>query len=130
MNSAIEFHDSRVSSIRAAGGDLHLELSAYVHCSNGRPGIEAGSVFLQPAEVLFSGAEHEEAGDACVGSISDAIIAVDSSPFVNMLPVPFAAKGTVTALLTFASGAVLSVRANGLTCELAGDPVFVETYDG
>ncbi len=131
MNSAIEFHDSTVADIRAVAGALHLDLpSAYVHRSIGQPGIDSGTVFLQPAEVVFSNATHKEAGGPCGGSISDASISVNGREFANMVPLPFTAQGTVSASFIFTSGGVLSVNGTGVSCQVSGEAVLVEAYDG
>jgi hypothetical protein len=130
MNSALEFHDSEVANVRAVAGALHLELpSAYVHRSSGQPGIDSGSVFLQPAQVVFSNAVHKQAGGPCAGSISDACISVNGEEFANMVPLPFAAQGTVSASFTFTSGGILSVNGTGVSCQVSGEAVFLEAYD-
>jgi hypothetical protein len=131
MNAALEFHDSEVSSVRAVADDVRIELpSAYVHRSSGRPGIDSGSVFLQPAAVIFSRAVVEETSGPCTGAISDASISVNGEQFSNVVPVPFAAVGAVAGSFTFASGGVLSVSGEGVSCQVSGKPVFVEAYDG
>ena len=131
MNSALEFHDSEVAAIRAVAGTVRLELpSAYVHRSSGKPGIDSGDVFLQPAEVVFSNAVHAEANGPCTGAISDGTITVNGKPFSNIVPVPFRESGSVAALFSFVSGGVLSVSGSAVSCNTSGEPVFLEKYDG
>lgn len=43
MNSAIEIHDSRLTSITLRGDLLELCLRAYIHKSDGTPGFDAGT---------------------------------------------------------------------------------------
>jgi hypothetical protein len=131
MNSAIEFHDSEVASVRAVSGDLRLQFSAaYVHRSVGRPGIDSGEGFIQPAEVVFSNAVHSEANGPCIGAISDGAVVVNGEEYANHLPVPFAARGKVSGSFTFASGGVLTVAGAGVSCQVSGEAKFVEKYDG
>ena len=131
MNSAIEFHDSEVASVRAASGDVRLEFSAaYVHRSVGRPGIDAGEGFIQPAEVVFSNAVHSESEGPCIGELADGTVLVDGEEYSNHLPVPFAASGKVTGSFIFASGGVLTVTGGGVSCQVFGHAKFVEKYDG
>lgn len=42
-NSAIELHDSAVTARRRRGGRVVLHLDAYVHVSDGEPGVDPGS---------------------------------------------------------------------------------------
>ena len=131
MNSALELHDSKVAAIRKVGGALHVEFgSAYVHRSEGRPAIDAGSGYTQPAEMIFSEAEYSERDGACVGAISDGVIATEGARFENLVPLPFSALGHVSATITFASGAVLQVKGRGVSCVPTGPAQFVEAYDG
>ena len=131
MNSALEFHDSGVSSVRAVAGEVRIELpSAYVHRSEGRPGKDQGSVFLQPAELVFSNAVLSEEAGPCTGAISDASISVNGREFSNMVPIPFRGEGVISASFTFESGAILTVNGSGVSCQVSGNPVFLEAYDG
>src|SRR5258708_25939873 len=98
MNSAIELHDSDVAAIRMSGGALHVVFeSAYVHRSAGRPGTDAGSGYLQPAEMIFSDAQYSESAGPCTGAISDGEISTEVEKFDNMIPLPFSALGNVSA---------------------------------
>ena len=46
-NAAIELHDSSVTAIRMEGSDVVIDLDAYVHVSEGAPGIDAGTGWTQ-----------------------------------------------------------------------------------
>ena len=131
MNVALEFHDSEVAGVRAVAETVRLELRpAYIHRSSGTPGRDAGEVFLQPAEVVFSSAVHSEAEGPCIGALSDGIITVNGKPFSNMVPVPFRESGDVVASFTFVSGGVLSISGSAVSCVTSGDGKFLEKYDG
>jgi len=93
MNSALEFHDSKVESLRTAGGELRVVLSAYVHRSEGRPAVDTGSGYVEPAELIFVDASYSESGCACVGTISDGTLCADSTQFENLIPLPLSLSG-------------------------------------
>ena len=121
-------HDSKVQAIEAAGGLLRIVFSsAYVHRSTGRPGIDAGSGYTQPAELAFSGASWVGVPEQCSGTISDgSVLVADQS--LSLIPLPFSASGNIFAKIVFVSGDVLSVSATSVVCSCSGEPRFVENY--
>ena len=117
--------------LRHAESTLHMIFEpAYVHRSNGRPGVDAGSGFLQPAEIVFTGAQVTEKDGPCKGAISEGMISVSGKKFDSVLPLPYEASGKVSAEFTFESGAVLSVTATGVSCASTGPAELVDGYDG
>jgi hypothetical protein len=131
MNSAIELHDSKIEAMRMSGGDLHLVFSsAYVHRSAGRPGIDAGSGHVEPAEMVFAGASFSESGGTCIGPVSDGSLSVENGKFENFIPLPLGLSGRVSATIAFSSGSVLAVTATGVSYQATGPARFVEAYEG
>ena len=130
MNAALELHDSKVSAAQEAGGTLRLLFSAaYIHHSEGRPGIDPGAGFVQPAELVFSGASWHGLSPECAGPLSDGTLTAGGESF-SLIPFPFSVTGELKAEFVFVSGAVLSVSAKSVACSCAGEPRFVETYGG
>jgi hypothetical protein len=129
MKSAIEFHDSEVVELQVTEGALHILLEpAYVHRSQGRPGIDAGSGFLQAAELVFSEAKYTEKDGPCSGPIDEGSVTIAGKRYSDMMPLPIEGKGAVTAEFTFQSGATLSITAKGINGFTKGNPQFVEEY--
>jgi hypothetical protein len=130
MNAALEFHDSEVSLAAGADGTFRVLFSeAYIHRSLGRPGIDAGAGYIQPAELVFSVASWSEPTDSCVGDLSDGCLLIDGKK-LSLVPLPFSASGQVSAEFVFTSGASLSVSASSVVCACTGEPRFVENYAG
>lgn len=131
MNSAIELHDSKIEAMRILGGDLHLVFcSAYVHRSAGRPGIDAGSGHVEPAEMVFAGASFSKSGGTCIGVVSDGSLSVENDKFENVIPLPLGLSGRVSAAIAFSSGSVLAVTATGVCYRTTGPARFLEAYEG
>ena len=131
MNSAIELHDSKIEAMRMSGADLHLVFSAvYVHRSDGRPGIDAGSGHVEPAEMVFAGASFSESGGTCIGAVSDGSLSMENGKFENVIPLPLGLSGCVSATIAFSSGSVLAVTATGVSYRATGPASFVEAYEG
>jgi hypothetical protein len=55
VNAAIEIHDSELAAVAPTENGVIVRLApAYVHRSRARPGFDAGSVWSQPVELLFT----------------------------------------------------------------------------
>jgi len=125
MNAALEFHDSEVSLVEGTDGTLRLLFSAaYIHRSEGHPGRDPGAGYMQPAELIFSGASWQGLSPECSGYLYDGSLTVDGES-LSLIPVPLTATGKLTAVFSFLS-AVLSVSASSVVCSVSGDPRFVE----
>lgn len=53
LNAAIELHDSVVESFVHSEGAIQIALCAYIHKSEGKPGVDAGSGFVQNVTIEF-----------------------------------------------------------------------------
>lgn len=130
MNAALELHDSNVSTARADGDTLRLHLSAgYIHRSEGRPGIDPGSGWVQPVVLVFSGASWHGLSSECTGYLSSGTLTLGDET-MSLIPLPYNVSGGLIAEFVFVSGAILSVSAQSVTCACVGEPCFVEFYGG
>ena len=130
MNAALEFHDSEVALVAGADHTLKIQFSAaYIHRSSGRPGIDAGAGYIQPAELVFSAASWSELSDDYAGDLSSGLLLINGTGY-SLVPLPFSAVGQISAELVFVSGAVLSISASSIRCQHTGEPRFVENYPG
>ena len=130
MNVALEFHDSEVLSTVGACGELRIVFSsAYIHRSSGIPGVDSGTGYVQPAELVFSGATWQGLSPLCSGRLSSGSLVVGGQS-LSLIPLPFSISGRASAELVFVSGAALSVSATSVACSCSGEPRFVETYAG
>lgn len=128
-NRAIEFHDSTFDGVEREGADLSLRFSAaYIHQSEGKPGVDAGSGWVQElrlhiSDVSLSGEILDLPVDLWNGSIS-----LDDQRFDNCLPIPFDYQGRVEVNLE--QGGKLTVIGTRLKVELLGQPKYVEEFSG
>jgi hypothetical protein len=126
MNAALEFHDSKVQQICSVDDTLRIIFSAaYIHRSQGRPGIDAGIGYTQRVEIVFSGASWSETISECRGAISDGELSINGEVH-SLISVPLFALGAISANFIFVSGVHFTVRASAVTCSCLGDPQFVE----
>jgi hypothetical protein len=70
-NCAIELHDSDIASVTATGGNLTVNFRpAVIHKSEGSPGVDKGSVWLQDIDLQFFDAQMSEQPSQ-LGAISE-----------------------------------------------------------
>jgi hypothetical protein len=128
MNVGLEFHDSHVRAVEYSGRNGRLSFEpAYLHHSVGRPGLDAGTGHVQPAEMLLYEAEFIGLSPQCAGPLSAGTLSVDGVAY-SILPVPFHATGAVVATFIFRTGAVLKATAKSVSCTVQGSSSLVETY--
>jgi hypothetical protein len=127
----IEIHDSELTSVKVSDGHIILELSpAYIHMSEGRPGIDAGTGWIQNAVIRVR-------GDAIAGSmnrlpcdLSDGYVKVNGDRSDNLIPIPLVATGYIELHLTSIAGESFRVRGDHITLELLGEPEYMENFPG
>lgn len=128
MNCAIELHDSEVQSVEIGDGLVRIMfLRAYVHCSTGKPGLDAGEGFLQSVEAVFSNATCSGQPAGFAGRVADGSVHVDAA-CIGLLPLPSLITGNISTSVVLVSGAELSIVASSLQCISAGGRTFVEAY--
>ena len=128
MNESLEFHDSTVASVRMSDGALVIEFDdAIVHRTSGRPGVDAGDVLLQGAELVFRGAKPDGNISACTGQISSGTIHLHADA-LRLVPIPFFYSGSARGEITFSNGHLLSFAATGFECSIRGEARFLERF--
>jgi len=129
MNSVIEIHDSRVAEICERKGTVVVHFKpAYLHKSEGRPGIDAGTGWVQEARLIFS--EVFLNGDfpdwPC--DIVDGEIIVAGVRHHNLIPVPLDVAQRAELRLICDSVHTVMISAAGVRLELIGEPRYVEDF--
>lgn len=130
MKSAVELHDSSVSSACVAAGVLELTLHpAYIHISAGSPGVDQGEGHLGAVMLQFSNANL--IGELCNlhGRISDGDLVVHGISR-SVVELPFAEVGRVSLSLILESGTAYFVEASSVQVSLVGPTRYVEPFTG
>jgi hypothetical protein len=124
-NAAIELHDSRVTAIHTEGSAVVLDLDAYVHVSDGRPGVDAGTGWSWPVRmsVRDGAVQRDFEGDALW--IADGTVRIGDRMLDKMLPLALDQAGSVAIELTGGEGR-MTVTGTGLRIESMGEGTFVE----
>lgn len=126
-NRAIEFHDSTFDSCEMEGSNLTLRFSAaYIHESNGEPGIDAGSGWIQEVRLHVDGASLSGEIPELPCDLWDGNIRLGDDLF-QMVPIPLDYTGTVEINLEDGKLRVVGKR---VQLELVGKPKYIEEFPG
>ena len=130
MQSALEFHDSKIASVEQSGNSLILHFSsAYIHHSEGNPGVSSGEVFSQPALLEFTCASWSEWLPSQPEAISDGEIVVNGEA-LSLIPCKFQLSSPVKARFVLVSGRTVTISAASINLKLTGAAHWVESYVG
>lgn len=128
MNREIEIHDSILDSLSLRDGLVVLHFSSvYIHESEGVPGVDAGSGWVQEAYLKIGSA-------VVVGSFSElprdlehGYIKLGITLSDNMIRVPLDRQGAVELRLG-GRGEVISITGISAKLELVGEATYVEEF--
>jgi hypothetical protein len=136
QNRAIEIHDSTLGQITLEAGVAVLHFpEVYIHSSEGRPAIDAGSGWTQEAVIRFGNAHIEgdfshDSREACGGlahHLSDGSLRGNGSLSDNLIPVPLDVEGN-NELTLKCWGDVVRVHGNSAKLDLIGRAIYVEEF--
>ena len=126
----LEFHDTHLASITFEGRDAVLLLRpGYIHRSEGRPGVDEGSGWLQDLDLIILDATCSGVPDDTFfepADIADGTLAIDQVIWENLLPLPFSRCGTSTFTAILATGRRLDIRGSGARVVPRSEPTFLE----
>lgn len=129
MNSEIELHDSVVSQIQEIDRTVLVEFApAYVHKSEGRPGLDTGTGWVQNARMRLTDATISGNRPLLPETLSEGNLRVGGLKYDNLLPVTVQALGPVELRLGFATGQEMVISAEAIVLELTGEAQYVEEF--
>lgn len=129
MNWALEFHDSRLFRLHQLGRKIIIQFEpAYLHCSDGEPGISPGSGWHQNAELVFRSASIDGSPDS-EGSVSEGTLDFQGVK-LNLVPAPCRVCGGVAASFTLSNGNSVKIKAESVELRLLGEPVYIDKFHG
>ena len=131
-NRAIEFHDSTFDGLERDGANLTLRVSAaYIHESEGEPGLDAGIGWVQEVRLHFRNASTRGSMSELPCYLWDGQISL-ADESLQMIPVPLEYSGTVELKLV-ENGEVdgqVEVTGTHVRVELSGERRRMEKFPG
>lgn len=129
INSAIELHDSEITSIVDHDGTIVLELASYLHQSPGRPGIDPGTGWTQNVRLTFLNATLRSNLGRLPDTILDGRLALSDELFENVFSVPSTHVGSTCLQIELANEISLTIRSHGFQAECVDVPTYVEQFN-
>jgi hypothetical protein len=131
VNRRIEVHDTTLAGISYQGRDLRVHLApAYVHASEGRPGLDPGSGWLQDVDLIVSEAVVESSPSRLPAWLSDGTFSAGEIVLENEVPFPLAVPGPVRLRFVTGHGESLAVAGAGASALPRGEPRYLEEFPG
>jgi hypothetical protein len=129
-NAAIEWHDSQVDLVEQLGEDCLLTLTAYVHRSEGEPGVAAGSGWSQRAHLRILRARVEGTVPPLPLTIATGRLTAGASALVNLVPVPSVFREPVRLELVGEGAESLVVLGEAAEVALVGEARYLDEFPG
>ena len=131
MKSAIELHDSECLEIKlSADGRGVLVLDAYIHRTDGEPGVSPGDGGVQRVHISMEMMTTTGEVGSLPATIYEGSLALENSYHDNMVPLPLQAVGGSTLSLMLADDArMIHVSGKDVSVKPRGEFRFVEHVD-
>jgi hypothetical protein len=126
-NRALELHDSEIKLISSANGLIELLLDAYVHESDGVPGVDSGTGWIQPVSVKITAANMAQRVTTPI-TLTDGELKVGSMLLQNCIPLPYHATGGVDFMVQTVENENLRITGSAIDVESIGTAKFVEEF--
>jgi hypothetical protein len=136
QNRVIEIHDSALDEISLEGGMAVLHFpEVYIHSSEGRPAIDAGTGWTQEAVIRVGNAriegkfsqESREAYGGYAHYLYDGSLAINGTISDNLIPIPLDVQGEIELTLE-CWGDIVRVHGSPAKLELIGTAKYIEEY--
>jgi hypothetical protein len=119
MNSLIELHDSRIAEVTNDAGVLTVRFSpAYLHKSDGQPGVDPGTGWTQDIAFVIREASLRGALPMLPCDVSDGELTVAGQSHTNAIPLPLDTPAAVELSILFVAGAEVTIMGRGARVEL------------
>ena len=129
MKSIVELHDSKVAEIVDCHGTVTVHFSpAYLHKSEGRPGVDPGIGWVQNARLVFEDASIHGGIPKLPCDVMDGELFVGAESYGHLIPVPLEVTTAIELRLVFDSARTVTVKGRGVRLELLGEPRYVEEF--
>ena len=130
-NRSIEIHDSVLANVLFSSGQALLYFSAvYIHQSEGIPGCDPGSGWVQAAVLRVQDAMVEGSFSEFPVDLSDGQTQMGETIWQNEIPVPLSHKGAFELRLQamWQGQTIVSFTGSGAELDLLGEPKYVEEF--
>lgn len=129
LNSSMEIHDSILMRVETSAKQLKHSFEGYIHKSQGRPGVDPGSGWIQNLILPIGNGTIEDAFQILPRDLVDGTLCIDEASMQNMIPIPLHASGRIMLkLMDKQSGENMTIRGDHISLELTGEAQYVEDF--
>src|SRR5262245_43246197 len=129
FHSAIELHDSTISAVSQQDSMVVLDFApAYIRKSEQRPGIDAGTGWVQHARLRIDEASVQGLVPVLPADVWDGDLIIDSAKHENIIPLPLSVTQSVALHVEFCTGDHVTIKGFGASLELTGECKYIEDF--
>jgi hypothetical protein len=126
-NSAIELHDSSIEAITNLGDQVFLFMHAYLHQSDGMPGVDKGSGWIQAVIISFTNSTIVGNNKQYPINISDGKLIIGKRTIPNLISILFVGDD-VDLKLDLVNAEHICIKGTRAELTLLGNPKYVEEF--
>jgi hypothetical protein len=131
LNKAIELHNSEVGAITNLHGRIVVHFSpAYLHQSEGRPGVDSGTGWTQAVDMIFESAQISGRAPDFPCVIWNGDFSVEGRGQQGLISIPLCECSESELNLQFDEIQSLCIRGKQLKLILLESPKFIERFPG
>ncbi len=130
MNKALEIHDSNLKEIK--NNDLSIILcldKAIIHHSEGIPGIDKGTCWLQSIEIYLKNASIINEPEDIPNELDYGYFIINGTKYDNMINVPFKESGEIDIMLETLYGNELRINARKIAIAEINSPQYLQDFE-
>jgi hypothetical protein len=130
MKKALEIHDSTISEIKKNDLSIILFLGkGIMHHSEGEPGIDKGTCWLQSIEIYLENARIINEPDDIPNELDFGYFIINGTKYDNMIKVPFKESGDIEVILETFFGNELRINAGKITISEIDSPQYLQDFE-
>jgi len=130
MNKAIELHDSTLFSVTQKSGTATLHFDkTYIHQSEGRPGVDSGTGWLQSIDLEIADAVIESMPKNLPVDLNDGYLIVNGTKTENSVDLPIDTRGDIELQLVTAAGEELKITGKHIASIEKSELEYIEDYN-
>ncbi len=129
MNKELELHDSTLKEIKLDGTAITLYLDkAIVHHSEGTPGVDKGTCWVQRIDILLKNALIIKKPDDIPNDIDYGHFIIDNKKYDNMIKTNFQASTEIEVVFITMYGNKLKIKAKHIIISEVGEPEYLQEF--
>ncbi|TKB11151.1 hypothetical protein [Desulforhopalus sp. IMCC35007] len=130
MNIAFEIHDSTLNEIISEGASTILRFNeAIIHRSEGEPGIDKGTCWVQAIEIKFENASILTEPDDIPNQLDYGYFLINDKKHTNVIKIPLQETGKIEAMFETFYRNELKIIANKIVINEAGEARYLQDFE-